>query len=186
MGRVIIEDKVKIDRSVIKGPCIIGEGSIITDTYIGPYTSVGYGCQICGTEVEDSIIMDESRIINAGKIVESLIGRNVKIQEGAHCQKGTDSSSETTLIYRCDRYEIEQPIKGRPCNRHLPSSPGIHIQLCLKSGAKPLAILRAAISIHRLHLCSRQNGMVSQQTALLDGCSNCADAVRYCSLLILS
>ena len=88
MGRVIIEENAKIDRSVIKGPCIIGEGSIISDTYIGPYTSVGYGCQICGTEVEDSIIMDESRIINAGKIVESLIGRNVKIQEGVALPKG--------------------------------------------------------------------------------------------------
>jgi glucose-1-phosphate thymidylyltransferase len=61
---------------------------MISNSYIGPFTSVGHGCQICGTEVEDSIIMDECSILNAGKIVESLIGRNVKIQEGVSKPKG--------------------------------------------------------------------------------------------------
>lgn len=88
MGRVIIEKDAKIERSVIKGPCIIGNDSVISDSYIGPYTSVGCGCRICGTEIEDSIIMDESQIFNAGKIVESLIGRNVRIQEGVALPKG--------------------------------------------------------------------------------------------------
>ncbi|VVB71087.1 Bifunctional protein GlmU [uncultured archaeon] len=88
MGRVVVEKDTKIERSVIKGPCIIGKNSIITDSYIGPYTSIGYGCQICGTEVEDAIIMDDSKITNAGKIVESLIGRNVRIQESAALPKG--------------------------------------------------------------------------------------------------
>lgn len=88
MGRVIIEKETRIERSVIKGPCIIGKCSIISDSYIGPYTSVGYGCRICGTEIEDTIIMDDSRIVNAGKIVESLIGRNVRIQEGIALPKG--------------------------------------------------------------------------------------------------
>ena len=88
MGRVIIEKDAKIERSVIKGPCIIGNRSVVSDSYIGPYTSVGDGCRICGTEIEDSIIMDESRIINTGKIVESLIGRNVRIQECVTLPKG--------------------------------------------------------------------------------------------------
>ena len=88
MGRVIIEKDAKVERSVIKGPCIIGNRSIISDSYIGPYTSVGDGCRICGTEIEDSIIMDESRIVNAGKVVESLIGRNVRIRECVALPKG--------------------------------------------------------------------------------------------------
>ncbi|HEX7445297.1 MAG TPA: glucose-1-phosphate thymidylyltransferase [Methanothrix sp.] len=88
MGRVIIEKDAKVERSVIKGPCIIGNRSVISDSYIGPYTSVGDGCRICGTEIEDSIIMDESRIVNAGKIVESLIGRNVRIRECVALPKG--------------------------------------------------------------------------------------------------
>ena len=89
MGRVVIEKGTLVKRSVVKGPCIIGRDSIISDSYIGPYTSIGIGCQVCGTEVEDSIIMDESRIINAGKVVESLIGRNVRIRECDSLPKGS-------------------------------------------------------------------------------------------------
>ena len=89
MGRVVIEKETRVKRSVGKGPCIIGRDSIISDSYIGPYTSIGIGCQVCGTEVEDSIIMDESRIINAGKVVESLIGRNVRIRECDSLPKGS-------------------------------------------------------------------------------------------------
>ena len=89
MGRVIMEKGTRIRRSVVKGPCIIGRDSIISDSYIGPYTSIGIGCQICGTEVEDSIIMDESRIVNAGKVVESLIGRNVRIKECDSLPRGS-------------------------------------------------------------------------------------------------
>jgi len=88
MGRVVIEKGSLIEGSVIKGPCIIGARSVISDSYIGPYTSVGDGCRISGTEVEDSIIMDDSTISKAGKVVESLIGRNVRVQEGLALPKG--------------------------------------------------------------------------------------------------
>ncbi|WP_457549279.1 glucose-1-phosphate thymidylyltransferase [Archaeoglobus sp.] len=81
MGRVVIEFGAMIKDSVIKGPCIIGKNSQIINSYIGPYTSIGNNCVIEGTEIEDSVVMDGSIIINAGRIVESLIGRNVKISE---------------------------------------------------------------------------------------------------------
>ena len=61
---------------------------MISDSYIGPYTSVGDDCRIFGTELEDTIIMDNSIITKAGKIVESLIGRNVRIREGITLPKG--------------------------------------------------------------------------------------------------
>jgi len=88
IGRIIIKEGSLIERSTIKGPCIIGKGSVISDCYIGPYTSVGDDCRIFGTELEDTIIMDNSMISKAGKIVESLIGRNVRIQEGIALPKG--------------------------------------------------------------------------------------------------
>jgi len=88
MGRAIIEKGTNVERSVIMGPCIIGKDCTISDSYIGPFTSIGHGCQICGTEVENAIIMDESKIINAGRIVESLIGKNVRIQESISKPKG--------------------------------------------------------------------------------------------------
>lgn len=88
MGRVVIEKGTNVVRSVIMGPCIIGKDCAISDSYIGPFTSIGHSCQICGTEVENAIIMDESKIINAGRIVESLIGKNVRIQESISKPKG--------------------------------------------------------------------------------------------------
>lgn len=89
LGRVVMEKGARIIRSVVKGPCIIGERSTISDSYIGPYTSIGIGCQISGTEIEDSIVMDESSILNAGKVVESLIGRNVRIRECDSLPRGS-------------------------------------------------------------------------------------------------
>jgi glucose-1-phosphate thymidylyltransferase len=81
IGRVAVNCDSIIKNSTLKGPCIVGKGCIINDAYIGPYTSLGNGCEILGTEVEDSIIMDGSRVYNAGRIVESIIGRNVRIRD---------------------------------------------------------------------------------------------------------
>ena len=79
-GRVIIEEGAQIDEStVIKGPAIIGKNCVLRNAYIGPYTSIGNNCVIENTEVEDSIILEGSEIRNAGRILESLIGRGVRI-----------------------------------------------------------------------------------------------------------
>ncbi len=80
VGRVVIEEGVEIDENTtIKGPVMIGKNTKIRNSYIGPYTSIGNGCVIENTEVEDSIIMDGTTIINGGRLLESLIGRDVKI-----------------------------------------------------------------------------------------------------------
>ncbi|RLI77058.1 glucose-1-phosphate thymidylyltransferase [Archaeoglobales archaeon] len=80
-GRVVINEDTIIRNSIVKGPCIIGEETTIENSYIGPYTSVGRGCRILSSEIEDSIVMDYAEIVNAGRIVDSLIGRNVKIMK---------------------------------------------------------------------------------------------------------
>ena len=82
-GRVVIEPGTEIDENtVIKGPVVIGKNVVIRSSYIGPYTSIGDNCIIENTEIEDSIILGGSEIRNAGRIVESLIGRGVKIING--------------------------------------------------------------------------------------------------------
>ncbi len=88
IGRVVIEEDVEVSEdSIIKGPAVIGKGAKISSSYIGPYTSIGPKCKIVRSEVEDSIIMEGSEIIDAGRIVESLIGKGVKIHRNkAHPQ----------------------------------------------------------------------------------------------------
>lgn len=76
-GRVVIgEDSVIDEDTVIKGPVVIGKNVRIKNSYIGPYTSIGGdNVVIENTEIEDSIVLEGSEIRNAGRIVESLIGR---------------------------------------------------------------------------------------------------------------
>ncbi|MBP1911688.1 glucose-1-phosphate thymidylyltransferase [Thermococcus stetteri] len=82
-GRVVIGEGSEIDEStVIKGPVVIGKNVRIMNSYIGPYTSIGDNVVIENTEIEDSVILEGCEIRNAGRIVESLIGRGVKIING--------------------------------------------------------------------------------------------------------
>ena len=82
IGRVVVGEGSIIRNSIVKGPCIIGKNCEIENSYIGPYTSIGNSCRVIGTEIEDSVIMEGSKIINAGRIIESLIGKEVTIQRG--------------------------------------------------------------------------------------------------------
>jgi glucose-1-phosphate thymidylyltransferase len=80
-GDVQIGEGVTITGSVLRGPCIIGNGARIVDAYIGPFTSVGVNTSIIGSEVENSIILEECMIRDvAGRIGGSLIGKNVTIE----------------------------------------------------------------------------------------------------------
>ncbi len=78
--KVVIEKDAVVKGSKIRGPAIIGKGARIVDSYIGPFTSVAPGVEIVNSEIEHSIIMEGSRIVNAGRIIDSLIGREVIIQ----------------------------------------------------------------------------------------------------------
>lgn len=82
IGRVLIEDDVEIsDDSIIQGPCFIGEGSKITKCRIGPYTSVGRMCILNDCEIDDSVIMDNSKVSipKGNRMISSLLGPNVTV-----------------------------------------------------------------------------------------------------------
>ena len=88
-GRVAIDEGTKVnENSVIKGPALIGRNCVIKDGYIGPYTSIGNNCKIINSEVEDSVVMDGARLINAGNIVDSMIGRDAVIEKNKSLPKG--------------------------------------------------------------------------------------------------
>jgi glucose-1-phosphate thymidylyltransferase len=80
IGKVVIEEGAVIKRSLIRGPAIIGKGTIVEDAYIGPFTSIYFGCHIRASEVEHSIILENSSILDIeGKIADSLIGKDVVV-----------------------------------------------------------------------------------------------------------
>ncbi|MBI5194530.1 MAG: glucose-1-phosphate thymidylyltransferase [Nitrospirae bacterium] len=79
-GKVIIEKGARIINSSIRGPVIIGENTVIENSYIGPFTSIYYGCHIKDSEVEYSIILEKCKIIDADiRIERSLLGREAEI-----------------------------------------------------------------------------------------------------------
>ena len=83
-GRVVIEAEAKVVRSHIRGPAIIGRGASIENGYVGPFTSIGDGVVLRGSEVEHSIILEGSAITDVGgRIENSLIGRNVTVYRAA-------------------------------------------------------------------------------------------------------
>jgi len=78
-GKVRIEKGTEIRNSVIRGPVIIGEDTKIVNSYIGPFTSVYFGVTIENSEVEHSIILENSKIRDIKRIEDSLVGQNVEI-----------------------------------------------------------------------------------------------------------
>ncbi len=84
IGEVTVEEGAVIEKSELRGPLIIGAGTRIRDSYIGPFTSISRDCEIIGSEIEFSIILEESRVLNLRHRMEgSLIGRGVTLSSSA-------------------------------------------------------------------------------------------------------
>jgi glucose-1-phosphate thymidylyltransferase len=82
-GAVEVHPTAEIRRSLLRGPAIIGPGARVTDAYIGPYSSIGAGALIEGTEIEHSIILPEAELRFVGTRVESsVVGRGARIVRG--------------------------------------------------------------------------------------------------------
>ncbi len=79
IGRVQIEAGATITGSRIVGPVVIGRDCVITDSYIGPFTSIAERCRIIRSEIEFSIVLCDSSITGVRRIEASLIGRAVEV-----------------------------------------------------------------------------------------------------------
>ena len=65
----------KIENSLIIPPCFIGENVEISNSKIGPYVSLGNGTKITDSNIETSLIQ-ENTVINHGNLSNSMIGNN--------------------------------------------------------------------------------------------------------------
>jgi glucose-1-phosphate thymidylyltransferase len=79
IGRVVIEDGAQVSGSRIVGPVIIGAGSRVTDSYVGPFTSVAPDCVIADSEIEYSIVLRGASIRGVRRIEASFIGHDVQV-----------------------------------------------------------------------------------------------------------
>src|SRR5690606_30012240 len=79
--RVIVERGARIINSTVRGPAIIGEETVIENSYIGPFTSIYHHVLVHNCEIERSIVLEHSTLRDLGvRLQDSLIGRNATIQ----------------------------------------------------------------------------------------------------------
>ncbi|MBI2908161.1 MAG: glucose-1-phosphate thymidylyltransferase [Chloroflexi bacterium] len=79
-GRVVLEPGSEVINSVIRGPAIIGQRTRIINSYVGPFTSINHDCLVSDSEIEHSVVLENSRILGIRyRIENSLIGRNVEV-----------------------------------------------------------------------------------------------------------
>ncbi|HZD78752.1 MAG TPA: glucose-1-phosphate thymidylyltransferase [Actinomycetota bacterium] len=79
-GVVVIGPGAKVVRSTLRGPVILGEGTLVEDSTVGPNASVSFGCRVVGSTVEDSIVMERTRIEGVRGISSSIFGRDVELR----------------------------------------------------------------------------------------------------------
>ena len=67
----------KIEESLIIQPCFIGENVEIKNSKIGPYVSLGNGTKVVNSNIENSLIQ-ENTVINHGNLSNSMIGSHAQ------------------------------------------------------------------------------------------------------------
>lgn len=79
-GRIVLQPGCEIVNSVISGPAIIGAGTRIEHSYVGPFTSIDRNCHILESEIAGSVVLENTTVKHLGHRVEqSLIGRDVEL-----------------------------------------------------------------------------------------------------------
>lgn len=80
--RVRVEPGARIVRSHVAGPAVVGAGTVVEDSRIGAYTSIGRDCVVRGSEVANSVVMDGAEIIGVARLTDSVLGRAAVIARG--------------------------------------------------------------------------------------------------------
>jgi glucose-1-phosphate thymidylyltransferase len=82
IGPVSVAQGAKVSRSVIRGPAVIGEDTVVEDSLVGPNASISFGCRIENSQIEDSIVMERCRVSDVRAMAQSLLGKDVEVRRG--------------------------------------------------------------------------------------------------------
>lgn len=80
-GRVVVEDGASIKGSEIRGPAVVGANTVIEDTFIGPYSSIGRNCRIKSSVLEHCVILDDVSIDRVDRLEDSILGRKSVVRK---------------------------------------------------------------------------------------------------------
>lgn len=102
-GRVIVEAGAQIINSTVRGPAVIGAGTVVRDSYIGPYSSVASGCTVVNAELDHSVVLADSSISDVARLTDSLIGSHVEVRRAVPIPAGI-----RLMLGDHSRVELEQ------------------------------------------------------------------------------
>jgi glucose-1-phosphate thymidylyltransferase len=88
-GRVVVEPGAELVNSRVRGPAIIGAGTRLVDSYVGPYSSISAACVIERAELDHSVVLEHSEICDIARLTDSLVGRHTVVGRSAQKPKAT-------------------------------------------------------------------------------------------------
>jgi glucose-1-phosphate thymidylyltransferase len=101
-GRVIVGPGTVVEHSRLRGPLIIGANARIIDSYVGPFTAIADGVELCHCEIEHSIVLERSKIHDVPRRIESsLIGKEVVV-----CASDTRPRTHRLMLGDSSRVEL--------------------------------------------------------------------------------
>jgi glucose-1-phosphate thymidylyltransferase len=79
-GPVQMDSSATLERATVRGPVVIGARTRLIDAWVGPYTSIGEDVCVEGAEIENSILLDDTRITHLDRRLEaSVVGPGATI-----------------------------------------------------------------------------------------------------------
>jgi glucose-1-phosphate thymidylyltransferase len=79
-GRVAVGAQAVLQGTVVRGPAVIGAGALLSDAYIGPYTAIGDGARVEGSEIEDSIVMAGAGVFHlSSRLSGCVLGHEARL-----------------------------------------------------------------------------------------------------------
>ncbi len=80
-GRVQLDKGARVIDSVIRGPVTIGRDTVIKNSFIGPFTSIGSNVSIERAAMENCVILDNVTVSHIERLEDSIIGKNARVHK---------------------------------------------------------------------------------------------------------
>jgi glucose-1-phosphate thymidylyltransferase len=88
-GRVAISPRARVSNSRLCGPIAIDDDAVVEDSFVGPYTAIGRGAVVRGTELDNTMILPFAEVLHPGVRIEaSIIGERASISRSYELPKG--------------------------------------------------------------------------------------------------
>lgn len=98
-GRLAISPRAQVSNSMLHGPLTIADDAVVEDSFVGPYTAIGPGVVLSGTEIDNAMVLSGAQVRYPGHRIEaSIIGerasvvRSFELPKGLHLRLGPDST----------------------------------------------------------------------------------------------